>query len=131
MRLLLDTHIALWTILDDPRLSSTARRLIADPGNLKHVSTASIWEIAVKHALAARRPNLMPVSGATAKLKFAAAEFRFLAVSADHAAAIDDLALHTTDPFDRLLVAQAQHEPLKLVTHDKRLAAYGDSVLLV
>ena len=64
MRLLLDTHIAVWAIADAPRLSSKARDLIADPSNIVFVSTASLWEIAIKHGLRRGTPNYMPVSAA-------------------------------------------------------------------
>ncbi len=66
MRVLLDTHIALWAIADDPRLPADARRIIADIDNVILVSAASIWEIAIKHALARGGPNDMPISGVEA-----------------------------------------------------------------
>jgi PIN domain nuclease of toxin-antitoxin system len=60
VRLLLDTHIALWAITEDPRLSPKARELIVDPANDVCISAATVWEIAIKHALARGRPNDMP-----------------------------------------------------------------------
>ncbi len=62
MRVLLDTHIALWAIADDPKLPAEARVLIADKENVIVVSAASVWEIAIKHALARGKPNDMPLS---------------------------------------------------------------------
>jgi PIN domain nuclease of toxin-antitoxin system len=64
---LLDTHVALWAVADDPRPSGKARALIVDPRNLIHVSAASIWEIAINHAFARGGPNDMPVSGRAAR----------------------------------------------------------------
>ena len=131
MKLLLDTHIALWAIADDSRLPKEARELIADPDNDKFVSVASIWEIAIKHAAQKRGVGRMPISGAEAVEHFDEAGYQVLPITASHAAAIDRLPPHHADPFDRMLVAQALEEPLRLLTHDKRLAAYSDTMILV
>lgn len=131
MRLLLDTHIALWAIVDDERLSSQARDLIGEPGNVIVVSAASIWEITIKHALARGAPSDMPISGKEALGFFRAAGYSVLSVTAEHAAAVADLAPLHRDPFDRLLVAQALHEPLRLMTHDRHLLGYSQSIVVV
>jgi PIN domain nuclease of toxin-antitoxin system len=131
MRLLLDTHIALWAIADHPNLSAKARRLIDDPENQIVVSTATIWEIAVKHALARGGPSDMPISGQAALGYFRDAGFELLDISPAHTVAIETLAPLHADPFDRMLVAQAMAVPLRLLTHDQRVAAYSDSVILV
>lgn len=128
MKILLDTHIALWAITDSPKLPPRARELILSPQNEIHVSAASVWEIAIKHGLG--REN-MPVSGAEAKRYFEEAGYTLLAISAEHAAATETLPPIHADPFDRVLVAQAQTEPLKLVTHDATVARYGDGIVLV
>ena len=128
MRLLLDTHIALWAIVDSPRLPAEARRLILAPENEIAVSAASVWEIAIKHGLA--RKN-MPVSGAEAKAWFAQAGYALLPVTAEHAALVEELPAHHADPFDRMLVAQALAEPRRLVTSDPEVARYSDTVILV
>lgn len=130
MRVLLDTHIALWAIADDPKLPARARALIADRDNAIVVSAASVWEIAIKHALARGGPNDMPLSGIKALEYFQKAGYEMLAVTAEHAAAVERLKLHHADPFDRLLVAQALAEPLRLLTHDKHIASYSDTVIL-
>ncbi len=130
MNLLLDTHIALWAIADDPRLSSQAKDLIADPANEVFVSAASVWEIAIKHALARDHVNDMPISGQTALGYFREAGFTLLDISAAHAAAVETLPLLHADPFDRILLGQARSVPLRLLTQDGKLAAYSDSVLL-
>lgn len=128
MKLLLDTHIALLAIADSPRLPARARALILDPGNEVVVSAASVWEIAIKHALGR---GDMPLSGAQALEYFSQAGYEWLPVLPEHAAAIGKLQAHHADPFDRLLVAQALTEPLRLVTHDAVLARYSDTVILI
>jgi len=131
MRVLLDTHVALWAIADDPRLAAEARALIADPDNAVVVSAASIWEIAIKHALARGSRNDMPISGREALRYFQAAGYETLSITAIHAAAAERLEQRHSDPFDRLLIAQALSEPLRLLTHDKRIADYSDTIILV
>lgn len=128
MRLLLDTHIALWAITGSPKLPGQARELILAPSSEIFVSAASVWEIAIKHSL--NRGN-MPVSGTDAARYFAEAGYTLLPITAEHAAATEALPMHHADPFDRMLVAQALTEPLRLVTHDEMLPKYGDGVLLV
>lgn len=128
MRLLLDTHVALWAIADDSRLSAAARLLIEAPTNEVLVSAVSVWEIAIKHALGR---GDMPVSAAQALGFFQQAGFSMLAVSAAHAAAVEALPSIHADPFDRLLIAQAFHEPLRLLTHDATVAKYGGSIIPV
>ena len=131
MRLLLDTQIALWAILGDARLPRQAQDLIEDRGNDVIVSAASVWEIAIKYSLARGRPNDMPISGHEALAYFRGAGYGMLAVTAQHTAAVADLPPHHADPFDRLLVMQALLEPLRLMTRDNVLAAYGSMVLVV
>ncbi|MFZ5532944.1 MAG: type II toxin-antitoxin system VapC family toxin [Pseudomonadota bacterium] len=128
MNLLLDTHVALWAIVDSPRLSAAARELILAPRAVVWISAATVWEIAIKHSLAR---GDMPVSGAEAVAYFRAAGYRFLPVEPEHAAAVETLPPHHQDPFDRLLVAQAQVEPMRLLSHDAMLARYGELVVAV
>ena len=131
MRLLLDTHVALWAIADSPRLSARARDLIDDQGNEIVISAASIWEIAIKHALARGSPSDMPISGQDALGYFRDAGFEFLDITSAHAAAVEALPPLHADPFDRILVAQALATPLRLLRHDPRVAAYSDVVISV
>lgn len=128
MNLLLDTHVALSAITDSPRLSARARELIAAPHASVWVSAASVWEIAIKHALGR---GDMPVSGEDALHWFEASGYRLLAVEGHHAAAVGSLPAHHQDPFDRLLVAQALVEPMRLLTHDANVARYSDSIVRV
>ncbi len=128
MRLLLDTHIALWAIIDSPHLSVQARNLILDPANSIHISVASVWEIAIKHMLGR---GGMPISGTQAAVHFQVAGYTELPVVNAHIAMLETLPPHHTDPFDRLLVAQALAEPLRLLTQDASVSRYSDSIILV
>ncbi len=125
MKLLLDTHALLWWLLDDPELPRSARRAI-ERADVVRVSAASIWEVAIKQRLGklpelalavAELPELVRSSG-----------FVPLAIDERHAAAVASLPLHHRDPFDHLLIAQAQIEQLTLVTRDPQFAAYGVDV---
>ena len=128
MNLLLDTHIALWALIADKRLSRAAIDLIADAENSVFVSAASIWEIAIKHAL---RPAALPISGAQALAAFETAGYVLLSISPQHAAAVETLAPIHADPFDRMLLAQAICEPMRLLSRDRILPRYGAMVVAV
>jgi PIN domain nuclease of toxin-antitoxin system len=127
--LLLDTHIALWAVTDDHQLSRTARDLIADPGNEVFVSVAAIWEIAIKHAVRLR-VSAMPVSAEVALNDFLASGFQVLDLIPAHVLALEALPALHGDPFDRIMVAQALSVPLRLVTRDRKVAAYSDTIIL-
>jgi len=128
VRLLLDTQIMLWALTGSARLRAVARDLIADPANDIYVSTASIWEIAIKHALGR---GDMPVSGARAAGLCAAAGYRELAVTWQHTVVVETLPPLHADPFDRILVAQASAEPMRLLSRDAAVASYGAMVTVV
>lgn len=116
-RLLLDTHVFLWWKLDDPRLNEPARHAIAN-AEVVFVSAVSAWEVAIKQGLGKIR---LP-EGLSAGVR--ASGFERLLISFEHAEAVKDLPPHHRDPFDRMLVAQAQTERLVLVTHDRQLEPY-------
>lgn len=119
MRLLLDTHVLIWALDDSPRLATSARNLLQDPENEHWVSAASIWEIAIKASirkLTLSRPLREIEKG------IQAAGFHVLDVTIRHAAAVPDVKLIHSDPFDRLLLAQCEVETLRLLTADKGLA---------
>lgn len=126
MNLLLDTHVALWAITDSPKLSKKARELIESPKSSVWISAATVWEIAIKHGLGR---GDMPVSSQDALRYFRESGYRFLPVEPEHAAAVEDLPAHHGDPFDRILVAQAIVEPMRLITHDPVVARYSDAII--
>lgn len=128
MNLLLDTHVALWAIIDSPRLPDKARELLVSPKTTVWVSAASVWEIGIKHSLGR---GDMPVSAADALHYFQDAGYRLLAIEAEHAAAVEQLPPHHADPFDRILVAQAMVEPMRLMTHDATVARYSDTIIAI
>jgi len=125
---LLDTHVALWAIADSPKLSKKARDMIESPRSSIWISAASVWEISIKHSLG--RGDI-PVSGQDALRYFRGSGYRFLPVDPEHAAAVEDLPTHHHDPFDRILIAQALIEPMRLLTHDSMMARYSDTVIEV
>jgi PIN domain nuclease of toxin-antitoxin system len=130
VNLLLDTHIALWAVEDNPRLPAHARALLLAPGVRAHVSVASLWEIAIKHALGRRGAKAMPMSAAQAQSFFVETGFIILPIKAEHVVTVESLERHHEDPFDRLLIATALTEPLRLVTHDATLSAYSDTIIV-
>lgn len=125
MNLLLDTHLLLWAASEPQRLSSKARDLMLDPANQLIFSSASLWEISIKNGLERHDFNVDPrrlwrmllVNG-----------YRELSVTSEHTIAVNDLPLLHKDSFDRILIAQARVEGLTLLTADKTVAKYGDTV---
>ena len=122
MRLLLDTHVFIWCAMDSRELKAATRRYLTS-AEIVYVSAASIWEIAIKTKLGKMTGDAEALAAA-----IDASGFQELPVTAKHAAAVAKLPLHHADPFDRMLIAQAFLEPLRLVTADKALAAYGGAV---
>ncbi|MDN7182715.1 type II toxin-antitoxin system VapC family toxin [Caballeronia sp. SEWSISQ10-4 2] len=125
MRLLLDTHIYLWAVTDSRKLSKQARKLITDADEV-FVSSASIWEASIKVGLGKLDAD---VNLLVAEID--ASGFKELPVRAVHAALVSDLPDIHRDPFDRLLIAQALSEPLRLMTADSHLGAYTELVITV
>jgi PIN domain nuclease of toxin-antitoxin system len=130
VRLLLDTHVALWALTNHPNLSDLARTLIGDPQNEIFVSVAVVWEIAIKHA-AGRVPKPIPMSGQDALEAFRGAGYQVIDITPAHVVALEQLPPLHRDPFDRILVAQAISTPLRLLTRDRTVAAYSDTIILV
>lgn len=125
MKLLLDTHLILWWLGNSPALTNEARLLIGSPQNIVSVSAVSMWEIWLKQSLGKLR---LPENFDE---KLAAEQFESLQLTAAHARRVAFLPWHHRDPFDRMLVAQAQEEGQVLLTADQHVAAYGDFVRLV
>jgi PIN domain nuclease of toxin-antitoxin system len=128
LNLLLDTHVALWAVTDSPKLPARARDLIQLPRTSVWISAATVWEIAIKYALGR---GDMPVSGRDAVRYFQESGYRFLPVAVEHALGVEVLPAHHHDPFDRILVAQALAEPMRLMTHDPLVASYSDTIIEV
>jgi PIN domain nuclease of toxin-antitoxin system len=126
LNLLLDTHVALWAITDSPKLPEKARELMESPMSSVWISAATIWEIAIKHSL---WRGDMPVSSQDALRYFRDSGYCFLPVKPEHAAAIEDLPPYHNDPFDRIMVAQALTEPMRLITHDPMVARCSDTII--
>ena len=124
MRLLLDTHAYLWWLADDPQLRPAARAAIEAPQSVVHVSAASIWEIAIKAQL-----GRIGLRNANLTAEIAANGFVELPIRAHHAQRAGALPRHHDDPFDRMLIVQAEMEQLVLVTLDRRLRVYGVELL--
>jgi PIN domain nuclease of toxin-antitoxin system len=122
MRLLLDTHAFLWFITADAQLSSTAENAIRNPGNDAFLSIASVWEIAIKVNLG-KLPIPLPLD------TFIPEQLRLnrvslLPIEMQHAFEVSRMAPHHRDPFDRMIIAQAQVERLELVSADAMFDPY-------
>jgi PIN domain nuclease of toxin-antitoxin system len=128
MRYLLDTHLLLWAGLEPERLSNGARRIIADEGAELWFSVASIWEVTIKTALGRADFSVDPHLLRSGLLD---AGWLELAINGDHTLAVGDLPPLHRDPFDRMLVAQARHAGMVLLTSDPRIAQYPGSIELV
>lgn len=123
MRLLLDTHALLWWLSDDPSLSRRARTGIADTSNTLLVSAASAWEIATKVRLG-RLPSAAQLTADFAGFVLRE-DFTPLDITVEHALRAGLLPGPLKDPFDRMLIAQAQAENVPLVTNESVFEAYG------
>jgi PIN domain nuclease of toxin-antitoxin system len=120
VRLLLDTHVLLWWLADDRKLAKPAREIIANPNNEVHVSSASVWEVAIKAALGRLEIELDDLEDAIVQNGF-----RQLPIGFRHALTAGQLPSVHRDPFDRMLVAQASVEELRVVSHDRVFERYG------
>jgi PIN domain nuclease of toxin-antitoxin system len=118
VRLLIDTHAALWLLADDERLSRRADELITDTSNEVLLSAAVVWEVAIKQSLG----TLDAPEGFAGLLLEGGAVG--LAISIEHADAVHSLPWHHRDPFDRMLVAQAAVEDAVILSNDERLQPY-------
>ncbi len=128
MKLLLDTHLLLWTFVRPELLSVKARRLIEDSGNDILFSTASIWEIAIKHSR--KRPEFRTAPGEFRRALLEIGNHE-LPILGQHAVAVAGLPPIHKDPFDRLLIAQAIVEGITLLTSDAAVARYLGPIRLV
>jgi PIN domain nuclease of toxin-antitoxin system len=123
MRLLLDTHIYLWFVRDDPKLGRGARNRIRDADEV-FVSSASMWEIAIKASLGKLGGDVATLSALVQN-----SGFKELSIRSVHAVQVRNLPLFHCDPFDRMLVAQAIFESMQLLTADRHLKKYTPLVI--
>ena len=117
-RYLLDTHILLWWLEDDKRLKKPIKDLISDEQNHIFASVINFWEISVKN-----RKDKLPLKSSL-KIIIKETKFEILNVNADYVLALNSLPPTHGDPFDRLLIAQAKTEKLKLITTDSKIWRY-------
>jgi PIN domain nuclease of toxin-antitoxin system len=126
MNLLLDTNAFIWIDSNDSMLSTTARALLQDPANIRYISLVSIWEMQIKHQLgklALRLPLDQIVHEQSQKN-----DIRILPLETEHIYQLYQLPLIHRDPFDRLLIAQAQYESMDVISADGQFRAYSINV---
>jgi PIN domain nuclease of toxin-antitoxin system len=123
MNILLDTHVLIWTLENNPTLSDKARNSIVRANNIVFVSSASVWEIAIKKQLA----KLDSPDNLQEEIKLH--RFTPLPINHDHAELVGKLPDIHKDPFDRMLIAQATIEKLTLVTRDELIAKYNIKII--
>ena len=128
MKVLLDTHILLWMIGESRSLSDFSKHVLSDEANDLFFSSISIAEVAIKHQ---KNAALMPLSPDDVRLSAEECGVRELAFDSRHAVALGALPQFHRDPFDRIILAQAKAEGMKLLSHDKRYPAFGDFVIAV
>ena len=131
MNLLLDTHILIWALNEDPHLPKEARDLILDVDNDIYYSSVSIWEVAIKHAL---HPDNIEFTGKELSQYCQQAGFLSVEMRDKHVYALETLKRNPdapahNDPFDRILIAQAKAENMTLLTHDSLMAAYDEQCI--
>lgn len=128
MKLLLDTHVLIWWLEEPERLTAPAYQAIADVAHTVYVSAASLWELSIKLSLG--KLVLSGIDSAELVSYVAQCQFSPLEITWKHAQIAGQLPQIHADPFDRMLIAQAQLEGLTLVTRDRRLFDYGVPILL-
>ena len=124
MNLLLDTHVFLWAVDDNPNLSTAAREAIVDGHNIIYVSAATAWEISIKRAIGKLR---IPESDYLEELRLH--RFMPLSITTEHALAVENLPPHHKDPFDRILITQSIIEEMPLLSRDRTLKKYDVNVI--
>jgi PIN domain nuclease of toxin-antitoxin system len=125
MRILLDTHIVLWALLDSNKLSKKAHKIIESASEV-YISPVSLWEIAIKVNIGKLQVDIIRI-----KEKIFESNYIELPLKFDHIFGLNNLPDIHKDPFDRILIAQALSEPLKLITADVLVKKYSELVELV
>ncbi|MBD5452340.1 MAG: type II toxin-antitoxin system VapC family toxin [Lachnospiraceae bacterium] len=132
MKILIDTHIAIWAVLNDPKLPNKAKDIILDETNEIFYSTASVWEITIKHML---HPDKIRINGSLLEKGCESNGYVVLPILNKHVSALETLkrsknAPKHNDPFDRIMVAQAKVEGLMFLTHDALIPYYDESFII-
>ena len=132
MKLLLDTHIILWALDDNPKLPGAARTLIMDAGNDIYYSVASIWETTIKYM---SKPDKIRISGSELSHLCKKMGYQMLPITDEHVKALETLVYHNqvqmhNDPFDRIMIAQAKANELRFVTHDSKIPFYKEACVM-
>jgi PIN domain nuclease of toxin-antitoxin system len=123
VKLLLDTHTLIWWLTNDPSLSQKAKDAITSPDNLVFVSAASAWEITIKKTIGKLKTPDDLLEQIEQK------DFQPLPIEIHQALTVEKLPLHHSDPFDRILIAQAVCEDLTIITRDREFSAYSISII--
>ena len=128
--ILLDTHMILWAMLDDPKLNDKMRNIILDPNNTIYYSIASMWEVQIKYDI-----KKMPISGIEFMHYCEQSSYHKLPVDDLHVVELaglvrDEAAPYHNDPFDRILISQAKAEGFTFLTHDSLLRGYNEPCLV-
>ena len=132
MKILLDTHIALWAMADTAKLSEEVIHMLESEKNEVYYSIASVWEIAIKHKI---RPEQMPISEEEFVRLCEKTGFAQLSIESEHIFLLKTLtrpvdAPKHNDPFDRILLAQAKYEKLSFITHDSLIPYYRENCIM-
>jgi PIN domain nuclease of toxin-antitoxin system len=124
MKLLLDTHVLLWAAADPAKIPAKTRKLLLDEKNDLYFSSASIWEIVIKRGM---RTDFK-IEPHRLRTQLLANGYSEIAVTSDHALLVEHLPPLHKDPFDRILLAQARSEGIRLLTADSQLVRYGEGI---
>lgn len=132
MKVLIDTHIALWALMDDPKMPKEAEKILMDENNDIYYSTVSVWEVAIKHSI---RPDDMIVDGRLFEKGCEDNGYKVLPIFNRHTFVLDSLkrpddAPKHNDSFDRLLICQSKTEGMRFLTHDSLLSDYGEECII-
>ncbi len=132
MKLLLDTHIILWALDDNLKLSEQAKALIMDAQNSVYYSSASVWETTIKYM---SKPDKIRLSGSKLSELCRRMGYQMIPITDRHVAALETLVFHNehqvhNDPFDRIMIAQAKSEGMKFITHDSKIPFYNESCVM-
>lgn len=132
MKILIDTHIAIWAVLNDIKLSEKAKEILLDNKNEIFYSTASVWEITIKHML---HPDKIRINGSLLEKGCGDNGYEVLPILNKHVSALETLkrqknAPKHNDPFDRIMVAQAKAEDMMFLTHDSLIPYYMESFII-